>query len=363
MADTYSEAYRDPQLAKTLADRIANISSRPVRLMEVCGTHTMAIFRHGIRSLLPDTVNLLSGPGCPVCVTDQADIDAFVDLARRDNTVIATFGDLMRVPGSGSSLQQERARGADVRVVYSPLDAIQIARETPDKTIVFLGVGFETTAPAIAATLITVRKMNLENFCVYSAHKTVPPALTALVGTGAAQIDGFLLPGHVSVIIGMQAYQPFWDQFSMPCVVTGFEPVDILEGLLQLIRQIETGDPQLANAYTRAVSPSGNRKAQETMAQVFASRDTRWRGIGVIPKSGLAIREAYSAHDARRRFDIQISPVPEPKGCACGAILTGTKTPPQCTLFRKACTPMSPIGPCMVSSEGTCAAYYRYHDA
>lgn len=365
--DTLTQAFRDVKIVRSIVDRITWVNQTPIRLMEVCGTHTMAIFRHGIRSLLPDTITLLSGPGCPVCVTDQADIDAFVRLARRDDVIITTFGDLMRVPGSGSSLQQERAEGADVRVVYSPLDAVETARKTPDKKVVFLGVGFETTAPTIAATLITARQMGLENFCVYPAHKTVPPALTALMAYRAEHhdqpgIDGFLLPGHVSVIIGLNAYEDFRRQFNTPCVVAGFEPVDILEGIWQLIRQIETGQAQLANAYSRVVTGTGNIRAREMMAHVFEPCDARWRGIGLISGSGLAIREDFSVFDAGRRFALDNTPVAEPKGCACGDILIGVKTPPECALFRTTCTPLAPVGPCMVSSEGTCAAYYRYHE-
>jgi hydrogenase expression/formation protein HypD len=366
MTSSFSKAYRDPLLAESLVKQIAAESRTSIRLMEVCGTHTMAIFRHGLRSLLPQTITLLSGPGCPVCVTDQADIDAFVRLSRRADVTIATFGDLMRVPGSGSSLQQERAAGADVRVVYSPLDALQLAHETPTKTVVFLGVGFETTAPAIAATLITAQQENLVNFCIYTAHKTVPPALKALLTPGqqdAPRIDGFILPGHVSVIIGRCAYEPFWQQFRIPSVVAGFEPVDILEAILQLVHQIESGVPSLANAYPRAVSDLGNTKAQAVMAAVMEPCAARWRGIGVIPDSGLAIRPELAAFDAVKRFELEILPVPEPKGCACGEILTGIKTPPQCALFRKVCTPIDPVGPCMVSSEGTCAAYYRFHES
>jgi hydrogenase expression/formation protein HypD len=361
MTDTFSDAYRDPGLAQSLARRIAESATQPMRLMEVCGTHTMAIFRHGIRSLLPETITLLSGPGCPVCVTDQADIDAFVELARRDDTIVATFGDLMRVPGSGSSLHQERAAGADVRMVYSPLDALELARKEPAKTVVFLGVGFETTVPAIAATLRTARQAGLDNFCIYSAHKTVPAALTALMADTRTRIDGFLLPGHVSVIIGLQAYEAFWQRFATPCVVAGFEPVDILEAILQLADQIGNDAPRLANAYPRAVAAQGNPRALAMMADVFTPCDARWRGLGIIPDSGLAIRDDFADFDAIHRFALHITPVPEPPGCSCGAILTGVKTPPECPLFRHPCTPISPVGPCMVSSEGTCAAYYRYH--
>lgn len=362
MTPSHSEGYRDPRLAKSLSRQITEASTAPIRLMEVCGTHTMAIFRHGIRSLLPETITLLSGPGCPVCVTDQADIDAIVHLAQHKKVTIATFGDLIRVPGSGGSLQQVRSRGADVRVVYSPLDALTLARQETGRMVVFPGVGFETTAPAIAATLITAQQTGLNNFFVYPVHKTVPPALNALMTDPQTRIDGFLLPGHVSVVIGLQAYTAFWQRYRIPCVVAGFEPVDILEALLGLICQAEASRPQLANAYPRAVTENGNPKAKEIMARVFKPCDARWRGIGVIGHSGMAIREEFAAFDALRRFDLEIVPAAEPRGCACGDILTGVKTPPQCALFRSTCTPMTPVGPCMVSSEGTCAAYFRYHD-
>jgi hydrogenase expression/formation protein HypD len=328
--------------------------------MEVCGTHTMAIFRHGIRALLPETITLLSGPGCPVCVTAQGDIDAFVELARRDDVILATFGDLMRVPGSGSSLQRESAAGADVRVVYSAMDAVALARQEPGRQVIFLGVGFETTAPTIAAAILVAQQTAVDNFTVYSAHKTVPAALRALMDNPQVKIDGFLLPGHVSVIIGVDAYRPFFERYGTPGVVAGFEPVDILRGVLELVTMIETGAPELGNAYPRAVTNQGNLQAREVMAQVFEPCDASWRGLGMIPGSGLVIRPALAAFDAMRRFGLTVSDTPEPKGCACGDILSGTRTPPECALFRKVCSPMNPVGPCMVSSEGTCAAYYRY---
>ncbi len=360
MTLTHSEAYHDPRIARSLVGRIQALASRPMRFMEVCGTHTVAIFRHGIRALLPGSITLLSGPGCPVCVTDQADIDAFVDLARRDGVIVATFGDLMRVPGSGSSLKAQSAEGADVRVVYSPLDAVDLARRTPEKQVVFLGVGFETTAPAVAAAILTAQRAGLANFSVYSAHKTVPTALCALAGSGQVRIDGFLLPGHVSVIIGVEAYRSFFEQYHVPSVIAGFEPSDILQAILMLTRQVADSRPALENAYTRVVAAHGNIQAQHLLERVFAPFDARWRGIGVIPGSGLALRPEYAQFDALRRFALTIAPVPEPKGCACGEILTGVKTPAQCALFRKRCTPLNPVGPCMVSSEGTCAAYYRF---
>jgi hydrogenase expression/formation protein HypD len=358
----HSQEYRDADTVRHLAGEIAAASRRRVRLMEVCGTHTMAIFRHGIRSLLPTHLSLLSGPGCPVCVTAQGEIDAFVTLARLPGVIVTTFGDLMRVPGSGSSLQQERSRGRDVRLVYSPLDALTIARENPDRKVVFLGVGFETTAPTVAAAIFSARQSGLTNFSVYSAHKTVPPALSALMDAGDARINGFLLPGHVSVIIGMEAYRPFFEAHQVPCVVGGFEPVDIMLAVRMLIEQIEKGAPALENAYSRAVSDSGNQKAQALMAAVLEPSDAVWRGIGPIAASGLAIADAYADFNAAKVHDIQIREAPEPKGCACGEILLGQIAPPECPLYKTRCSPTNPVGPCMVSTEGTCAAYFRYHN-
>ncbi len=354
-----SDAFNDPAIADHLAREIRHASNKPIRLMEVCGTHTVSIFRSGIRSLLPPTISLISGPGCPVCVTAQSEIDLFVALARQPDTIVTTFGDLIRVPGSGSSLQREKADGADVRIVYATLDAVNLARENPDKRVVFLGVGFETTAPTVAAAIMAAHREHLENFFVVSAHKIVPPALSALAGKGLA-IDGFLLPGHVSVIIGTEAYRPFFERYRIPSVVAGFEPIDLLQAIFLLVRQIESDRPELANAYPRAVSSEGNPTAVAVMDQVFERIDAQWRGLGTIAKSGLAIRGAYARFDAARVFDLCIQPSPEPKGCACGEILTGTKIPPQCPLYRTRCNPMHPVGPCMVSSEGTCAAYYRY---
>ncbi len=352
--------YREPQLVQTIVDDIKATSHKPLRLMEVCGTHTMAIFRNGIRTLLPETLTLLSGPGCPVCVTSQNDIDAFIALARIKETIITTFGDLMRVPGTTSSLQLERAQGKDIRVVYSAVDALHIARDNPDKRIIFLGVGFETTAPTIAASLLMAREMGLGNYHVFCAHKLVPPALEALMQMDGVRVDGFILPGHVSVIIGTSAFRAFFERVQIPCVVAGFEPADLLKAIVILVRQLESGDPELVNAYSRAVNWEGNVKARQMMAQVFRPVDANWRGIGSIPQSGLKINEAFASFDAERQFEIPAYDTREPKGCICGEILTGVKTPPQCPLFQKRCTPTSPVGACMVSSEGSCAAYYRY---
>ncbi|RPJ18062.1 MAG: hydrogenase formation protein HypD [Desulfobacteraceae bacterium] len=362
MTIKHADEYRDPEISRKLVEQITNLSKKKIRLMEVCGTHTMSIFRNGIRNVIPETISLISGPGCPVCVTAQSEIDAFIELAGEPDTIITTFGDLMRVPGTGSSLQKERAEGRDIRMVYSTFDALEIAVKNPEKRVVFLGVGFETTAPTVAASILAAREMKAGNFFVYSAHKTVPQALFALVKTEGIRIDGFILPGHVSVIIGTGAYLPFFNQCRVPCVVAGFEPSDILQALLMLVRQIENKAPGLENAYPRAVSFEGNKKAVGVMNQVFEPADVAWRGIGIIPRSGLKIRDEFSGYDAGKRFSITEKVSQEPKGCACGEILTGLKTPVECALYKKICTPVDPVGPCMVSSEGTCAAYYKYHD-
>jgi hydrogenase expression/formation protein HypD len=357
----YIEEYRDAGLSGHLIAKIKAVSKRNIRLMEVCGTHTVSIFRSGIRSVLPETVSLLSGPGCPVCVTDQKEIDAFVELARLEEVIVTTFGDLMRVPGSNSSLEKERAGGKDIRVVYSTFDALEIAQKNPHKNVVFLGVGFETTAPTIAAAILQAARLKVDNFSVISAHKLVPPALETLMSLDGVQLDGFILPGHVSVIIGLDAYRPFFDKYRIPCVVAGFEPADILQAIYMLAKMIENGSPDLQNAYPRAVTDGGNPKARQILQDIFEPADACWRGIGVIPESGLRIRDDFAAHDAEMQFDLQI---PEPKipgGCVCGEILTGKKSPPDCKLFRSVCTPVDPVGPCLVSTEGTCAAYYKYH--
>jgi hydrogenase expression/formation protein HypD len=360
MSIKHLEEYRDPELARRLITRIHHIRTKPVRLMEVCGTHTVSIFRSGMRSVLPPDISLVSGPGCPVCVTDQSEIDAFIAISRMNGVIVTTFGDLIRVPGTESSLQAERAGGRDIRMVYSPMDAVDIARAHPDKRVVFLGVGFETTAPTIAATLMAAKASGLSNFLLYSAHKTVPPALDALVNAPDVLIDGLILPGHVSVIIGSDAYLFLKTVHHLPSVIAGFEPADILQAVYLLVSQIHAGMPELDNAYPRAVTSTGNPKALSIMNAVFEPVDATWRGIGTIPSSGLKIREEYADMDAARQLDIRI---PEPviaRSCACGDILKGIKTPPECALYKKRCTPVNPVGPCMVSSEGTCAAYYRY---
>jgi hydrogenase expression/formation protein HypD len=361
MAIKYLDEYRDPAISRKIVDKITTLSQKPIRLMEVCGTHTMSIFRSGIRELLPDTVTLLSGPGCPVCVTSQNEIDAFITLSRIDDVILTIFGDLIKIPGTESSLEKERAKGRDIRVVYSINDALEIAKKNHQKKIVFLGVGFETTAPTIAASIQTASEMNLGNFFVFCTHKLVPPALDILMHVKETKIDGFILPGHVSVIIGTKAYLPFFEQYQIPCVIAGFEPLDIFQAILLLIEQIETNRPKLTNGYRRAVSENGNPKAQNIMQDVFNTVDARWRGIGTIAKSGLKIKEKFAAYDAEKVFSIETADSEDPKGCACGEILIGLKIPPECPLYKTTCTPVEPVGPCMVSSEGTCAAYYRYH--
>lgn len=360
MSENKGAAFSDPELARGLVAQIRTRSRRSIRLMEVCGTHTVSLFRSGVRSLLPETITLLSGPGCPVCVTAQGEIDAFIELARRPDTIVTTFGDLLRVPGSGASLQAAKAEGADVRIVYSAADALAIAQKNPDKEVVFLGVGFETTAPTIAAALLGARQSGCANFSIAAAHKTVPAALDALLHRPDLEVDGLILPGHVSVMIGLDGYRPFFEKTKLPCVVTGFEPTDLLMGIAELVTQIEADRPRLHNAYPRAVTEAGNPKAMGLMEMVFRPADVQWRGLGAIPASGLVLRPEFKAFDAFSRFGIEIVDAPEPKGCACGQILTGTKLPPQCALYKTACTPIHPVGPCMVSSEGTCAAYYRY---
>ncbi|MFH1155610.1 MAG: hydrogenase formation protein HypD [Pseudomonadota bacterium] len=354
--------YRDGELARMLIEAIAAESRRPMRLMEVCGTHTMSIFRHGIRSVLPGTITLLTGPGCPVCVTSQRDIDVFVALARDASRIVTTFGDLMRVPGTESSLRRKKAEGSDVRIVYSVFDAVEIAAANPDREVVFCAVGFETTIPTVAASILMAEKRGLTNFSIHSAHKLTPPALAALMETPGVHIDGFILPGHVSVITGTNAYRPVFETYAVPSVIAGFEPVDILKAILMLVRQNESGKPALENAYPRAVADQGNPKAIQIMNQVFEESDAAWRGIGVIPGSGMGLRSGFGRFNALEKFGLTVADSGEPRGCACGEILMGLKTPEECRLYKKRCTPADPVGPCMVSSEGACAAFYRYNN-
>lgn len=332
-----------------------------VQIMEVCGTHTVSIFRNGIRSLLPPHVRLVSGPGCPVCVTAQRHIDAGIELAARDNVIIVTYGDMVRVPGRRGSLEQMRAQGATIHVVNSARAALDLARQEPDRPVVFLAVGFETTAPATAATLVEAARAGVDNFSVLVSHKLVVPAMTALLEEGDVPLDGFLCPGHVSVIIGVQAYRPVVERFGKSCVVTGFEPEPILRGLLALLTSIAVGKPVLENAYAGVVRDDGNPVARRLLDRVFVPADTVWRALGVIPESGLALSPEYERFDAITRFGIELGEDEDHPGCRCGEVIQGKVEPAECSLFGRSCTPMEPIGPCMVSSEGTCAAWYKYN--
>jgi hydrogenase expression/formation protein HypD len=341
---------------------LARAIGRPVRLMEVCGTHTVAIFRHGIRALLPGSVQLLSGPGCPVCVTAAADVEAAIQLARGGKATLVTFGDMMRVPGRRESLAEARADGADVRIVYSPLDALALAREEPAREVVFFATGFETTSPLVAGTLAEAERLGIANFSIICVHKTVPPALAALLGSGEVRVDGFILPGHVCTVTGIAPYAFLPERFGKAAVVTGFDAADILAGTAMLLAQLAAGRPTVEIQYTSVVRPGGNPRAREVLERFFEPCDAHWRGIGTIPGSGLALRPAFAHRDAVRRFGLERLDVPDPAACQCGAVLKGIKTPPDCKLFGRACTPERPVGACMVSSEGSCAAYYKYHE-
>lgn len=334
--------------------------TRPITLMEVCGTHTMAIAKSGLRALLPSNFTLLSGPGCPVCVTSQGDIDAVIELAKIPGVILTTFGDMMRVPGTKSSLEREKGRGADIRVVYSPLEAVKIAEANQDKQVVFLGVGFETTAPGVGLSIEEAAQKGLENYFVWSLHKLVPPALKAILSDEEVKLDGLICPGHVSAVIGIEPYQELAERYRCPCVVTGFELQDILEGIYLLVEQIKNGQARAEIQYRRVVKPQGNLEAKKVIDRVFCQVDAIWRGLGTIPKSGLEVAGPYEQFNARKRFDVPFLAEEEVKGCSCGEVLKGKKRPFECPLFGVSCTPFRPFGPCMVSSEGACAAYYRY---
>jgi hydrogenase expression/formation protein HypD len=354
--------FRDSELALALVEKIKRKSRKPARLMEFCGSHTAAILKFGLRQLLPPGVEMLSGPGCPVCVTDQADIDRAIELARVPGLILCTFGDMLKVPGTYSSLQKARAEGCDVRMVYSTLDAVEIARMNPGKPVVFLGVGFETTAPTIAASIVQAKTLQIKNYSVYSLAKLCPPVMKALLDGGEIKIDGIICPGHVSAIIGSKPYEFIPRDYGIGCVVAGFEPVDILMAVDRLLEQIESGSPAVEIAYGRTVSPEGNVRAQEVLAEVFEPQPARWRGVGEVAGSGYKIRDVYAEFDAERLFVINPGPAIEPAGCLCGDVLRGLIRPTGCPLFGRACTPERPVGPCMVSGEGACASYYLFGD-
>lgn len=358
----YIDEFRNYSIAKKISraifDRAKGLAS--VNLMEVCGTHTMSVCKFGIRNMLPENINLISGPGCPVCVTPKSYIDKAVALSKLPKTIVATFGDMMKVPGSYSSLIEEKAKGNTIKVLYSALDAVEIAEKNPDKKVVFLGIGFETTSPTVAASLVYAKKKKLKNFFVYSGHKVILPAMKALVGDKEIAIDGFLCPAHVSTIIGTIPYNIIAERYKIGCVVTGFEPLDILQGILMIVEQIRARKPKVENQYNRVVRKSGNKRAIHLLDEVFVIKDSEWRGIGVIPKSGMVLKKKYSRFDAEEVFSLPAIKTKHDKGCICGSILKGIKRPLDCKLFAKRCTPENPQGACMVSSEGTCAAYYKY---
>jgi hydrogenase expression/formation protein HypD len=356
----YIDEYRDKVLVNKLVEQIRKSSTKPISLMEVCGGHTMSIQKFGIPSLLPPTIKLISGPGCPVCVSDRRYIDQAIAYARLDEVIITTYGDLIRVPGSTSSLDQEKANGADVRIVYSVLDALKIARDNKDKKIVFLGIGFETTAPGSAIGVINAQKEGINNFYLFSSHKIMPPAMEALIDEGV-KLDGYIAPGHVSAITGISIYKNIPEKYKLGVVIAGFEPVDLLKAILMLVIQIESNQPKVEIAYTRVVTSEGNIKAQQMLNEVFELRDDWWRGLGVLPKSGLKVREKYANYDAEVMIPVDVEPTREDKGCICGEVLKGVKNPKDCKLFAKACTPNNPVGACMVSNEGSCNAFYRYN--
>ena len=342
-----------------MASALARDSKRRIRIMEVCGGHTLAIHKFGIHRLLPDTIELLSGPGCPVCVTGRTSIDSCIGLATHPDVILSTYGDLIRVPGSSKSLDEAKASGADVRMVYSTLEALEIAKSCPDKKVIFAGIGFETTTPSSAIAILEAERQKIKNFFLLSMHKVMPPAMAALIDQGV-KIDGYIGPGHVTAVAGSNMYLPLVEKYAISVAVSGFEPVDILQSIHMLVKMHEEGRPGVETQYKRVVTAEGNEKARTSVEKVFEPCEDNWRGLGNIPLSGLAIRNAYRAFDASKQFDVQVNPLPEPRGCLCSEILRGLATPEACPLFGKACTPSNPIGACMVSGEGACQAFYRY---
>ena len=354
-------AFKDPKLARGLIESIARLAPPEATLMEVCGTHTVAIARNGIRNLMPEGTHLASGPGCPVCVTSNHDIDTVIALARVPGVTIATFGDMTRVPGSTSSLLKEQAAGRSIEIVYSPLDALTLAEQYPERQIVFVGVGFETTTPLVAMAIKRAAAAGLKNFSVFGAHKNMPGALEAIVNDPQLKVDALILPGHVSTIIGAEPYRFLAEKYGIPGVITGFEPVDILQGIGMIMRQLHEGRAEIEIAYARGVMWEGNPVALAAIDEVFETCTATWRGLGLIEGSGYRIRPAFERYDAVKRFRPEVEPTQDPKGCRCGDVLRGIMPPSDCPLFRTVCTPENPVGPCMVSSEGSCAAYYRYY--
>ena len=359
----YIDEFRSGELASALQSELeqAMPSGRELALMEVCGGHTHAIYKHGIDELLPQGLELVHGPGCPVCVIPVGRVDDAVALALEPNVIFTTFGDMMRVPGSKGSLLDARSRGADVRMVYSPLDALELARANPEREVIFFAIGFETTAPSTAVTLLQARAQGIANFSVFCNHVTIGPPLKAILDAPELRLDGLIAPGHVSAVTGSRVYDFIAAEYGRPVVVAGFEPLDILQSMLMLVRQLAAGRAEVENQYTRVVREQGNPRALEAIEQTMELRDSfEWRGLGSIPDSGLRLREELADWDAERRYEVPGVSVPDHKACQCGQVLRGIVKPWECKVFGKACTPESPIGTCMVSSEGACAAYYHY---
>jgi len=356
----YLDEYRDAELAQKLAREIHRVTTRPWVIMEICGGQTHAIVKFGIDELLPKDITLVHGPGCPVCVTPLEVIDKAIEIAARPGVILTSFGDMLRVPGSETDLLSMKARGSDVRIVYSPLDALKVAEENPTREVVFFGVGFETTAPATAMAVFQASQKGLRNFSMLISHVLVPPAIEALMSSPDCRVQGFLAAGHVCAVVGYEEYLPLAKTYRIPIVVTGFEPLDILQGILMTILQLEEGRTEVENQYARAVRREGNQPAQELVRKVFKIVHRKWRGIGEIARSGLGLANAYAAFDAEKKFGLSNHSVEEPKECLSGLVLQGLKKPPGCPAFAKKCTPEHPLGATMVSSEGACAAYYRY---
>jgi len=357
----YLDEFRNPKVARKILDEIRATTTRPWVIMEICGGQTHSIVKHGIDQLLPDKIELVHGPGCPVCVTPLELIDKAVAIASRENVIFTSFGDMLRVPGSERDLFMVKSAGGDVRIVYSPLDAVKIARENPGKQVVFFGVGFETTAPSTAMAVWQAHREKLANFFLLVSHVLVPPAMMALLDSPQNRVQAYLAAGHVCAVTGWEMYQPIAEKYNVPIVVTGFEPLDLLEGILGAVKQLEAGRAEVENRYARVVSPKGNEKAQELVARVFEVTHRKWRGIGEIPQSGLRLTSEYAGFDAETQFKMDQTSVEEPADCIAGLVLQGLKKPYECAAFGTKCTPQSPLGATMVSSEGACAAYYAYH--
>lgn len=356
----YIKEFRDTKIVKNMLEQLSSKCNKEITIMEVCGTHTMSIFKSGIRELLPKNIKLISGPGCPVCVTPQGYIDTAIEISKRDDVIITTFGDLIKIPGTKSTLQKEKAQGRDIRIVYSPLQSLDIAKENPNKEVVFLGVGFETTAPILALSVYNAKNQNINNYSLLHSIKTMPQTMKALVIDEEIKVDGFLCPGHVSTIIGAKPYEFLASNYNVPLVIAGFDSTDIVAGIYTLVEMINNKEFEVKNLYNRLVKYEGNEKALDIIDEVFIPCSSVWRGLGSIENTGFEIKEEYKIYDAQSKLSIEMIQSNPPKGCLCGEILKGTKNPIECKLFKKVCNPQNPIGACMVSEEGTCAAYYKY---